>query len=159
MRHITILKEQHVKFTFLEYRKSKPLCKAHPTVWMQLHLWKKKNPTAYIFLATYTNILSKNKIKPAPYTFHFAVKGISSIISRRLGICFLKIFLRTFNAVVNPLYRVLLKKEKKQTNKKTFTSAIGSKLSNCSQRWNSRCNALIIIISITFWTQLKVVFW
>lgn len=128
MRHITIFKEQHVKFTFLEYRKSKPLCKAHPTVWLQLHLWKKK-PTAYIFLATYTNILSKNKIKPAPHTFHFAVKGISSIISRRLGICFLKIFLRTFNAVVNPLYRVLLKKKRK--NKQTRKLLQVQLVANC----------------------------
>lgn len=150
MRHITILKEQHVKFTFLEYRKTNPYVKHILLSECSFISEKKKNPTAYIFLVTYTNILSKNKIKPAPYTFHFAVKGISSVISRRLGICFLKIFLHTFNAVVNPLYRVLLKKEKKQTNKKTFTSAIGSKLSNCSQRWNSRCNALIIIISITF---------
>ena len=70
--------------------------------------------TAYIFLATKPTFWATTKSKQASYTFHFAVKGISSIISGGLGVCFLKILLCTFNGVVNPLYRILLKNNRKR---------------------------------------------
>lgn len=105
--------------------------------------------TAYIFLAT-TPMFWATKSKQVSHTFHFAVKGISSIISRGFGVCFLKILLCTFNAVINPLYRILLKNNNKKTSRTSFASRIDSNLFHCFQTLNSYFNSRIIISFTAF---------